>query len=150
MRKITLYICLLLVASLVPVERADLGKLKPVETVYLGYEENQIVIATDLEDVGYGETLEDALSNLKETTAGIVYLDTADYLLVSTGAESQISRVAGKLKESVYICRTVGEVDLARVGSYLSVHLPKYRLKDWEKNVRLEELSMENERFRIK
>lgn len=138
MRRIIFYIILAAVALLVPVKRNDLGKMKPVEVVYLNMEEDQLVIMADTGDWGRGANVQEALRELKETAAGIIYLDTADYLILSRGAEGILEELAPYLKDDVRICLAEGEVDMKNAGNYLAVHEPKSKMGDWNKGNQLQ------------
>ena len=147
MRRLLIYVLVLAAAAAAPVRRTDLGKLKPVETVYLGTEGNRVVIRTDTEDIGSGSTLESAVRELKDTASGIVYLETADYLLVGPGGERWVTEIGSYLKERVYICRSAQNVDVMKAASYLSVHTPKDKLKDWGDGSAVSKLTMNDGRF---
>lgn len=149
MKRVLIYILLALAAVLTPVERSDLGKLKPVEVIYLGEYGERVVIYTDTEDMGSGTALEAAIENLKETTSGTIYLDTADYLLVAPGGEKWVSDIACHIKASAYVCTAEAGMDIRKAATFLSVHTPQCRLKDWEKEGILQKLTMENSRYRL-
>ena len=149
MKRALIYILLTVAAILVPVERTDLEKLKPVEAVYLGMEGEQVVICTDTEDMGIGLTLEAALQNLKETTSGIVYLDTADYLLIGPGGDQWVNAATDYIKGTTYVCTAVKGVDMGGAAAFLAVHTPECRLKDWEKGGFPPKLMVENGRYRL-
>ena len=78
MKRIVLYILLMTAALLAPVERADVGKLRPIETVSVYRENDWVVLRTDTDDVGIGTTAIQALKNMKDSASGIIYLDTAE------------------------------------------------------------------------
>ena len=143
MRRIIVYIILAAVALLVPVKRNDLGKMKPVEVVYLNMEDDHLIIMADTGDWGGGADVQEALHELKETAAGIIYLDTADYLLLSSGTERFMQDLSYYLKDDVRICLAEGEVDLRDAGYYLKVHEPQSRMCDWKDGHRLEILTVE-------
>ena len=149
MRRILLYIALLAAALVIPVERTDLGKLKPVETVYLYTDEGILTLLTDTGDKGTGKTVGQALENLKQTTAGTVYLDTAEYLLITEESKFEAQELKKLLKGSVRICEAEGEIPLEEVGAYLSVHLPEMRLSHWKPEHKLQILKVNQDRFTL-
>ena len=128
MKRIVIYILLLAVAVLMPVERADVGKLIPAELIHIYKEGDDIVIETDTGSGGRGKTVDGAVGNLKSTTAGIVYLDTARYLLVEEEAMRELVAVSAYLKSSVRVCAAGQDTDLQKAAAYLAVHPPKQRL----------------------
>ena len=150
MKRIWIYIVLLVSALLIPSKRTDLEKLKPVETVYLYYESEQLVIQTDTEDRGEGSDIQQALKNLKDTTAGRIYLDTADYLLIGTDAEHDAQMLKEELKGSVRVCRAEGELDIKMAGAYLKVHMPQKKLRDWKAGEAIQILKTEADRMVLK
>ncbi len=99
--RIILYILILALLLLAPVERLDVAKLLPVEAVAVYMDGSDVVLETDTENLGRGETAEEALEDLKKNTAAIIYLDTAEYLLVGEGAKSHGVQLKGYLKASV-------------------------------------------------
>lgn len=150
MRKLAIYGVLLAAALMIPTKATELGKMKPVETVCIHLDNHIVVIETDTEDIGRGVTVADALHDLRETTAGIIYLDTAEYLLVKEGAEIHIPELAAHLRDTVWICGAEGEIKLKDVASFLSVHKPSVKLKEWREGGMLEVLEEENGRLILK
>lgn len=91
---------------LAPVTRLDVAKLEPVEAVAVYIEDGQIALQTDGGCVGRGVTAAEALVNLKDEALSVIYLDTADYLLVQDGAQDAARELYRYLRRSV------------RIGSY--------------------------------
>lgn len=137
-------------AILVPTSDVELGELKPVETISLRYCDEMLVIETDTEDIGTGNTVEEAVKSLHESTAGRIFLDTAEFLVVEREAVNQIERLRPRLKGNVSVCERKGEVDVTKVGEYLRAHNPSVKLKQWEKHVSLQVLEVENGRMKLK
>lgn len=101
--KILLYVLLIALSLLAPVQRLDVAKLQPVEAVAVYVKEGEVVLLTDTEDTGRGETAMEALADMKENTIGIIYLDTAEYLLVAPGAEDYADELSSCLKPSIKV-----------------------------------------------
>ena len=150
MRKGIIYGALLTAALLVPSNDVELGKMKSVETVSIRCEKGFVVVETDTEDMGSGETLTEALKDLEETTPGRIYLDTAQYLLIGGEAEGMVSQLKVMLKEGTRLCKREGEVDMKTVGEYLRHHTPEMKLKNWKQGDRLQVLTAENGRLKLK
>lgn len=150
MKKSIIYVLLLGALFLFPLQGEDVGKLLPVELVYLHREGDVVVITTDTEAAGAGKTVNAALDNLKATTAGIVFLDTADYLLVDENAVSDVDALKNHLKSSVRVCKSVPDVDLKEAAVYLAVHKPQMKLKEYSANVGIQQLIIENDRMELK
>lgn len=150
MKRILIYIAALAAALLVPIEGTDVGELQPVGVIQLYKEEDTVVIVTDTGDSGRGKTVEAAFENLEETTAGIIFLDTADYLLLSEGATVEAMELEGYLKPSVRVCMAEKEIDPAQAAEYLAVHRPAVRLKERGALLNAGKLTMENDRLIMK
>ena len=131
MKRILIYIVILLAVVLVPLERADVGKLRPVQTVAVYRDGNIYTIATDTGDKGEGETAADALADLKRTTPAIIYLDTAQFLLTGKNAVDAVEELRQYFCDDVEIYSFRGDAELVEVSKYLSVHGNGPKLKCW-------------------
>ena len=137
MKRIVIYVLILAATLFAPVKGNDIGRLRPVQAA-LVYKENQnVVIQTDTEDTGVGQTAKEALQNLKDTTPGIIYLDTARYLLVAEEALPEIEPLRAELKPSVQMCLAEGAVLGADTALFLKVHGQLPQLKSWKEGVDL-------------
>ncbi len=147
MKKIVVYAALLAAALLLPSKGTDVGKLLPVEVLAVDQKDGWVVLETDTQDAGMGRTVKEAVENLKETTAGIVFLDTADYLLVSPQAADAVEALRPYLKKSVRLCTVEGQADLEAAAAFLAVHPPRTRLKAYRDGMNLQTLRCENGRM---
>ena len=131
MRKV-LYAALLIPLLFVPLNRVNIADLLPVEAVAVYADAEQIVLETDTGHKGSGETVETALAALKGNTPGVIYLDTAAYLLVDPDAVELVDSLRPYLKPSVKVCvcEAAGKVKYA--VEYLQVHGDFVRLKNWK------------------
>lgn len=86
-----------------PFRGADIARLSPVEIVWLSSNGREVYLQTDAGDVGQGANVEAALNNMHRTSAGTVFLDTADYLIVEQGKEYLIKEVYGILRPSCLV-----------------------------------------------
>lgn len=109
----------------------DVAKLLPVEVVRISKENGQIVLKTDTENVGRGTGLEEALSDLKATAEGDVFLETADYLIIAPGCTDLLEELKVCLRPSCGICLEAEETDLENAAKFLNAHEPKVTLQDW-------------------
>ena len=137
MKRIVLYVLLLAAALLAPVERADVGKLRPIETVSVYKENGWVVLRTDTDDVGIGGTATQALQNMKDTASGIIYLDTAKYLLIEKGAEDAAEELRQMLKGNVKLCMASKEIAPADATKYLSAHRDLPAMRTWQRGQEL-------------
>ena len=141
MKRMLLYIVILSLSLLAPVKASDIGKLLPVQVVSIYRMNEQIVMETDTENRGFGETAQQALQNLKDTASGMIYLDTAQYLLLSEDTKSCVEELLGELKDSVKLCQIEKRVDLTETARYLSVRDGLPTLKQWRNDRNLPVLS---------
>ena len=150
MKKLLLYILLLGAALILPVEGTDVGKLLPVELVQLDKMGDAVVISTDAGATGTGETVKAAIRDMEKTTAGIVFLDTADYLLVTESAMEEVESIKEHLKPSVRVCIQRVEMNLKDAAAYLSVHRPEHQLRSCQDPQSLQILTEENGKVILK
>ena len=132
MKRWILYAVVLAALLAIPVEPLDVGKLHPVQVVFAYKEEDWVVIQTDTGDVGIGETALQALKNMEETTSGVIYLDTAEYLLVTRDADDAIAELRAVLKPKTQICYAEPEIDTKEAGEFLASHEGLPKLKEWK------------------
>ena len=137
MKRIFIYGLILAGMLAAPVEKLDVGKLEPVQAVYVSRQAGQVLLETDTEDTGRGNTLEDALTDLEEHCLGIIYLDTAQYLLVAEDAADLLPTLQKILKGSVAVCRWDGQGSVAAAAKYMASHDLGCRLKAWKTGVKL-------------
>ena len=131
MRKV-LYALLLIPLLFVPLQRVNIADLLPVEGVAVYIDEDKVVLETDTEHMGKGDTVQQALDSLKENTSAVVYLDTAKYLLVSENAVSQIDSLRQYLKPTTQVCVCDAKGRVKDIISYLEIHQKLPKLKDWD------------------
>ncbi len=143
MKRIPIYIVLIALVFAVPLNRVDVGTLQPVEILAISKDNNLLVIRTDTNDVGVGKTVAGAIKDLKDTASGIVYLDTAEFLLLEKGCEYEGQQLKKWLKGSVRVCSTLGEINMDNVAKYLRAHGSFPALKDWDYNQSLPILTSE-------
>ena len=141
MKRIIMYIGILALVVAAPVKPMDIEKLRPVQIVSVYKESNWTVIETDTEDKGIGGTARQALQNMKDTSEGVIYLDTAEYLLVTKETEEATRELIAELKPSVRMCMTTGVEDLKQAVLYLKAHGGLPKLKAWVKGAELPVLS---------
>ena len=73
----------LLPVSLLPSLGTELSRLLPAAVLALWEDGKQITLETDMGDLGEGETLEDALRDLRDSAPGEVLLDTVENLILT-------------------------------------------------------------------
>ena len=85
-----------------------------------------IVLETDTENIGRGATVHEALTDLKVKTSAVVYLDTAEYLLIAEDAWQYLQDLESVLKPSVKVSSCDARGRVKAVTEYLRVH-PEYK-----------------------
>ena len=120
MRKI-LYIIIVGALLLAPVKRLDVAKMEPVEAVAIYPENGDMVLETDTESIGRGKTVQQALENLKESASSVIYLDTAEYLLVAESTWEQAEQLMEYLKKGVKTAVYAGG-NVKEEAQYLDAH----------------------------
>lgn len=106
----------------------DVGKIQPVQVVCVSGGADWVKIETDTGDMGTGSNLEQAFENMKAASSAEVYLDTAEYLLISQGCDGLISEMMAHLRPSCTVCVVDGEPDMEKVGEFLHQHEPQTTL----------------------
>ena len=66
MKRILLYIVILLGLTALPVHYQDVADLEPIRAVWVSAEETAILLQADTGDQGRGETVGEALAQLKQ------------------------------------------------------------------------------------
>ena len=140
MKEIRFYGALLLAAFLAGHlgGKTDVAKLRPVEVIHVQIRATGITMETDTQDSGWGNTVQDALDNLRDTTAGEVFLETADFLIADQDALALVPELSGILRPNCRICVCGERVDLENAAAYLRVHKPGTTVREYlagERNV---------------
>lgn len=143
-----LYIIVLAALLAVPVHPTDVGNMLPVELVMVYAKGSGVEIRTDTGNRGVGRSLQEAAADLKESASEELFLDTADYLILS-GNGVPPDQLKGIFKDRIYVCRGSRDIDLSKAARYLSEHTPKHRLKDMEWGIMLSEIRKTDNGFTL-
>lgn len=131
MRKI-LSIIILALTLAAPVKRLDVAKLQPVEAVAVYMDGEKVILETDTEDRGVGNTALEALADLKARALSVIYLDTAEYLLVQENAEAFAEELRPLLSDSVRVGTYLGG-SVKEQEKYYEIHGNLPKLKSWNR-----------------
>ena len=137
MKRVLIYGAILASVAAVPVCPLKIGQMLPVKVVAIYKEGARTVIETDTKNKGVGDTAVQALCNMKDTASGIIYLDTAQYLLLTKDTEEAAEELREELRPGVRLCRTETAVNLEEAARYLDAHGKLPKLKAWEKGAEL-------------
>lgn len=148
MKRWILYAVALAMLGLSPFRGMDIGKLSPVQTVWLTEDKGQICMQTDTGDFGIGADVKEALHNLNKSAAGIVFLETADYLVIEAGREVLLEQAIAVFRPSCRVCAAEQLSDLNQATDFLRTHEPIITLRQWtiEQN-KLQQLQEKDGRF---
>lgn len=108
----------------------DIAALEPVEVMYVDSQNGSYCLFTDTDQQGCGKTADQAISRLKASASGEIYLETAQYLLLSPAAWESVERFAKYLRPDCAIALTVGLPDMETAAQFLNTHKPGYTVTD--------------------
>lgn len=132
MKRHIMYGLILIALLFVPVDTMKIGQVHPVQVVSVCRQGEKVVIETDTEDRGVGITTEQALTNLQETTGGIIYLDTAEYLLLDENAEDVVEDLRSVLKGGTRLCKIKKAIHPKETVNYLRANEKLPKLRQWK------------------
>jgi hypothetical protein len=116
---------------LAPIQRLDIAELEPVQTVAISVSGDQVVLETDTKNKGQGVTVQAAIEDLEKHTPGVIYLDTAQYLLITEEALRYAASVEPYLRQSVKVSLWDGQGSVEDAAKYLSVNSKLPTLRHW-------------------
>lgn len=146
--KLLIYIVLLCAVILIPMRGTDVGQLIPVEVIAISESGGIVNVRTDTGDWGVGATLAEAFADLKDTSPGIIYLDTAAYLLLEPGMEDT-EGLAGYLKGNTRVYLAKEGIPLEGITGYLSVNRSEVKLKELDHMDEIPTITEEGGRYKI-
>ena len=114
----------LLLIWLLPCQRRDVAQLIPVEALIVSVEDGAVVL-TGKDCQGRGESWTEACEDLLQSGEGIVFLETAEQLILAADAVDLLSEAAesGLLRPAAMVCVAVGTVpEPEEAASYLASH----------------------------
>lgn len=144
MKRIPLCIIIIALVFFAPVRRVNVGSLRPIEVVSVYKKDGQVIIETDTGDLGRGQDVVQALEDMKQTAPAVIYLDTAQYLLIATDSQLEADTLRKHLKGAVRVCLTEGEVSTEDAAKYLLVHGDLPKLRHWKPGDSVPVLRAEN------
>lgn len=153
MKRILAFFILMIAALLSPLpffEPSDVSELKPAQLLLVEEEKGRILVATEEMDIGEGTSLDGALDDLKATASGRIFLDTVEYVLVSSRTAELLPQLKNTLRPGCGICLTVGETDPKQAAEYLESHKPDLTLAEyWAEPGEMPLLISEGGRFHL-
>ena len=119
-----------LIQVLSPFRGTDIGKLRPAQWVYLSRQEDTVWLETDTGDRGGGADVLSALEDLRQSAPGKLFLETADYALVSREALQDLLQLRSVLRSGVEVCLAEEKPD-ENTAAYLRAHNPGLTLREY-------------------
>lgn len=145
-----LAITIVSVAGFLPFKGTDVSKLQPVEVLVLQYKDGLYTISGEDGLIGYGEDVLSALEDLKATASGEVFLETANYLLISENCLACIAELSDFLRPACQLYQLDGEGVLDSVAKYLESHPSNVTLLSYRQNMsQIPRLIVQGEVYRI-
>lgn len=135
---------------LLPQRGTEVGKLLPVETLLIEKQAGQYRVSTDTGHTARGDSLEKAVDALRAEAPGILFLDTADYVLLTGEAEECTEKLPNYVRPGTRVYKLEGTVELSEIGPYLKTHgpdTPLYRLQ--KRELQFPKLMAEGEKLRF-
>lgn len=146
----TIAIAIIGFAGLLPFNGTDVGKLHPVEVLVLSDDGETVVLETDTGLRGTGNTMEQAIENLRRTSAGEIFLDTVNYALVTKGSEYLIDMLYDYLRPACQIFVFTGDAQWDEIAKYLESHPSKVTILGYRQGMRrIPELVVKGEDYKI-
>lgn len=133
------WIPMLLLAAAVlwsPARGTDVGRLIPVELVQILRTEQGFLVRTDTENRGFGESLPAAFADLKEQASGEIFLETAEYVLLTEDSRGCARDLPAYFRPGTQIYQAPPLEDLVAAAEYLGQHSvpsPLFRLGEGER-----------------
>lgn len=131
MRKLGLWVLVIVIismADMLPFMGTDVAKLHPIEVLIVQRNNDILSISTDSGITGFGEDVSRALSDLKLVAPGEVFLETANYVLLSPDCLDVIDTLFGYIRPACQIYLFEGEGDWSQASEYLESHPSKATL----------------------
>lgn len=122
------WLLVLLLVLLGKNQQQDVARLKPVETLWVTEAEGIVLLWTDTGAQGVGRSLSEAVDNLHESSEGVLFLDTAEYVLLGPKCEDMCEALMDYLRPSCVVCLAVGETKMEAAGRFLRTHRPEMTL----------------------
>lgn len=110
-----------------PAAKTDVGERKPVEMLTISGN-GPVTVEADTGDWGTGQTLEEAITDMKATASGYIFLDTVDYLVIAPESVSLLPELWQLLRPATQVC--LGTQTGPETARYLSAHKPGVTLND--------------------
>ena len=79
---------------------------------------------------GRGESVAAALENMRASTPGYIFLETADYLIIQRGSQALLQQAYTVLRPSCMVCMAEEIPDMQNVARFLEIHESSVTLRE--------------------
>lgn len=107
---------------IIPNERISIEQIEPIEVVYFSFENGCIISQTDTGSIGYGNTVGEALENMKQGAMGMLLLDTVDNIVFEGDYPYEVSEMPKYFRPATRIYRSDPIQDINKLAKYLKSH----------------------------
>lgn len=126
-----IYLAAMAVFALLPAgNEQDVAKLRPAELLYIYKEAGTVHVCTDMGDAGKGRDLAGAVEDMRQNTPGEVFLETAEYVLVTEETKPMLQELEKLLRPGTRVVLAAGPIEPETAAAYLRVHRPTAMLRD--------------------
>ncbi len=125
MKKVILLVAVIVIVTitgLLPFAGTDIAKLHPIEVLAVSRAGGILRLQTDSGMLGSGENIEEALQNLRLSSAGNIFLDTANYLLIAPDCTEEIVTLWNYIRPACQVYYFKGDGKYKEIGNYLESH----------------------------
>ncbi len=103
-------------------DRRDVGQLEPIGLLQLTETAEGVTVQADTGAAGSGATVGQALSAMQARTAAVIFLETAETVLIPPGKTVWIGELAELLHPSCAVCIAETPVPTEEAAAYLRAH----------------------------
>ncbi len=113
-----------LLLLLLPQRGTDVGELLPAEILLIEKDAGRYVITTDTGHSARGDSLETAMDALRDTAPGVIFLDTADYVLLTGETLDCLDVLPNFVRPGTKVYAAEGAADPEELGAFLRAQGP--------------------------
>ena len=103
-------------------------ELKPVSLLCVRKEAGEVCLETDGGDLGRGKDFSSAVGDLGLSSAGTVFLDTTEYVVLEEQGAECLKDLYEVLRPAAEVCLGVGNLSPETAAAYLKAHSPEVTL----------------------
>lgn len=144
-------------AGQLPFEIHDAAELNPIRTLQVEASDRGFLLRGENGQQGSGKTFDLAVENLKKTSSGVAFLQTAQKIILTGDTELAVREVISDdtLRPASEIYTSAERLDLEMITEYLAARSSDVTLSDLrsavleQRNVRLPRLILTGERVEL-